>query len=214
MTIRIHRWWSRTKRQRKHNLHLSVGWTARWVSVICLLLVATATIGWAQNSGEDESLLATIRLAARGGDFELANTRLASLKKPRLIAMGTAALGIEHAHAGAVDQADELLDKSQVLADQGDMRTLERAQSYMYFARVMNSHENYTDASQDMLDRAIEYIGRLAGIDLNLAIAEMVSVTLELSDDRQQAYDLLQLLSDTTLRDKLLQVYNLEEYAN
>ena len=182
---------------------------------LALLLVIAALPPLAKAQGntatEDESLIAPIRLAARGGDVDLARERLGVLEKPRLIAMGTAALGYELSLAGDDVEAEILFDEAVEIATNGDMLSLERVQSYLFVARLLADSEGHEDRAQDLLDIASSATGRLAGINLDLALTDLVATVLRVSGDRQQAYDLLQLLSNDRIRAKLLKVYGLSD---
>ena len=182
---------------------------------LALLLVIAALPPQARAQGntatEDESLIAPIRLAARGGDVDLARERLDSLEKPRLVAMGTAALGYELSLAGDDGEAESLFDEAVEIATNGNMLSLERVQTYLFVARLLAESEGYEDRAQDLLDIASSATGRLAGVNLDLALTELVATVLRVSGDRQQAYDLLQLLSNDRVRAKLVKSYGLSD---
>ena len=184
---------------------------------LALLLVIAALPPLARAQGdtttEDESLIAPIRLAARGGNVDLARQRLGSLEKPRLVAIGTAALGYELSLAGDDEEAESLFDEAIEIATNGKMRSLERIQTYLFVSRLLAESEGYEDRAQDLLDVAAGATGKLAGIDLDLALTELVATVLKVSGDRQQAYDLLQLLSNERIREKLVKTYGLSDLA-
>lgn len=165
------------------------------------------------DASEDESLISLIRLAARGGDMDLAHERLATLKKPRLIGIGKAALSHELSLAGDAEQAEELMAEAIEVIETGEMRSLERVQAFLYIARLLSDRDDQRELAIELIDRASEQAGRLAGIDFNLAMAELASTVITVSGDRQQAYDLLQLMTDDTLREKLITGYNLSDLA-
>ena len=165
------------------------------------------------STGEDESVIAKVQLPARGGDFGLARERLALVEKPRLLAMSTGALAHEYSLAGQGDEAAELLGQAVDLGVSGDMRVIERSQVFMYLSRLASEREGENELAREFLDRSIEYVDRLAGFDLYIALAELTSTILQVTGDRQLAYDTLAQVKDEGLRDKLVRSFKLSDLA-
>ncbi len=190
---------------------------ARLACLACLVFLAVlpaAPLPAAAQAGvEDESLLLPIRIAVRAGDMDLAQARLGSLEKPRLVAMGTAAIAHEVSLGGDAERAAELLAEAREIADLGEMRRLERVQSYLYFARLISEWEDAGELAQEMIDVAADKTATLAGIDFDLAVTDMVTTILATSGDRQQAYEMIRLLSDKGLQQRLIETYGLADLA-
>ena len=182
---------------------------------ICMLafpLAAQPQQGNLPEQYEDESLIAPIRLAFRGGNNALAQRRLEELDKDRLKAMGTAALGQEYIRGGDEKGGLELIDKGLDIATRGDMRTFEKIQAILYISKIHADLGNQEQA-EELIDDASSRISRLAGISFNLGVTELVRTVLAVTGDRQEAYDLLGILTDETLRDKLVKAYGLTDLA-
>lgn len=160
---------------------------------------------------QDESLLLAIRLAARAGEYELAETRLAALKKPHLTAKGTAALAVEYALAEDLETAGLLFESAQKQASNRDIRRRNRVSSLLYIAKLMRESEEFADDATTVLDQASGLLGGLTGFDLDISLIELTRVSFLMNRDPQEAQEILSLIREPSLRKKMLALYGFEK---
>lgn len=164
-----------------------------------------------QNPPDDESQLIPIRLAARGGDFKLAQQRLAALNKPQLVAKGTAALAAEYAHIDDVAKATELFQAAIKLTETSSLINRERVSAYLQIATLIHEQQdkdpNWEQWSIEVFEQAIATSSTMSGLDLDLALVELAQRGLVITGDIEQTKSLFQLVSDASLREKMLALY-------
>lgn len=192
------------------------------LAILCTILVLLASVvaqaqekdviqAAPQPPPNDESQLLPIRLAARGSDFELAQKRLARLKKPYLVAKGTAALAAEYARAGEMDKAEELFKAAEGLISASAIQKRNRASSYLYTAQLLHEvpdhPEAWDDWAQQLFIKAQKQVGSMAGFDLNMGLIELARTGYILTSDEEQSKSILSLITDQALREKMMVLY-------
>ena len=181
------------------------------VSVIAKSVYAQETVA---NKIEDESLIVPVRIAVRANDLDLAKERLDAITKPRIKAMANGSFAFELANKEQLDEAGEYIAIAQDQIRTGDMRTYERVVANLYLAKLFNQDENFPELTDEFFNESIKYIERLSGIDLDLAITELAYAQLEIYQDREEAYQILQLMTDAKLREKLINILGLSDLAS
>ena len=196
----------------QHRLSSLSNLIARFLLPALLLGFVPLVSADAQNSGSaDESHLALISLAARAGNFELAQQRLAELQTLRLLAKGNAALGAEYARNGDFETADGYMEAAKQLAETGKMQSIDRVSVLLHISKIEKSIESYEDMYEVTFDKALAYVDRLSGIALDLALVEISYASLDLFGDRLQTYEFVSLVGDERMRNKLISALRLED---
>ncbi|MBF2735310.1 MAG: hypothetical protein ISN26_04395 [Betaproteobacteria bacterium AqS2] len=161
---------------------------------------------------QDESLLAKIRIAARGGDFNLARQRRDELKgTPRLWAKGGVALGLGYLEHGDAATADEVLRKALEAATYSEgLTSYDRVSALLYAADALHSREEYRGLADEAFNGAVGFANNLTFIEYDLAVMELAIVGRRLGQDPEDLRSVLETMSNASLRDKLIEQLGLD----
>ena len=161
---------------------------------------------------QDESLLAKIRIAARGGDFALARQRWDDLKdNPRLWAKGGVALGLGYLDSGDAATADEVLRKAVEQATYREgLSSYDRVSALLYAADALHGREGYADLADEAFDGAAGFANNLTFIEYDLAVMEVAIIGRKLGRDDEVLRAVLDTMTNPGLRDKLIEQLGLD----
>ena len=178
---------------------------------LALLLLAALPAAAQQDAAplvvpeQDESLLLGIKLAARGGDFDLAHRRADSLQEPRLRVKGNIALGVGYLHRQDEDKADVYIQQAIEDATYSDrLRSNDRVSILLYAAESLHGYPQYRALVDESYAAAAGFAGNLTFINHDLAMVQLARVGRYLGKDKDELLGFLNAMSDASWRDKMI----------
>ncbi len=153
---------------------------------------------------QDESLLLGIKLAARGGDFDLAHRRADSLQEPRLRVKGNIALGVGYLQRQDAAKADTYIQQAIEDATYSDrLRSNDRVSILLYAAESLHGYAQYRALVDEVYAAAADFAGNLTFINHDLAMVQLARVGRYLGKDKDELLGFLNKMSDAGWRDKM-----------
>lgn len=161
---------------------------------------------------QDESLLAKVRIAARGGDFALARQRWEEFKdSPLLWTKGGVALGLGYLDYGDAATADAVLREAVETATYSEgLSSYDRVSALLYAADALHGREEYRGLANEAFDGAVGFVKNLTFIEYDLAVMELAIVGRRLGQEPAALRAVLDTMTNAGLRDKLIEQLELD----
>ena len=175
---------------------------ARLAAIACILAAAAA--GAQFFSSQDTSVVGEVRMAARGGDYALAFSRIDRIANPGIKSHAHAVLAVEYADEGQDDLAVEQFAVAMQIAETGNMLSLDRARAYAYLAIEKAKVADFAPEASDALAAGLAVAEEMAGVERDIAHADLAFAAFR-SGDAQLAQDIAGKMNYPDFREKVLQ---------